>query len=268
MPASFPQDCPKVWRSGVPNVKGSRPADLPCKANYKISWMCRLLGVPRSSFYARRNRAEIAAAARRRELNQSSSSRPSSSRTWRLRVPVGCGEAEPGRASVQRRPGRESDTRAGVCGLPASRGPISAPCAPSRRRLAEKPICRSAGRLVQLLADPEVARVVNSGFGTDCLAGLVLLHDLGVRVVDVHPRGDVRGDDPGAEPARGGARAFADDAAAEDQAGLVRPANAEVVAGCGRRSLSARRTQAGPRSAQSECQHFQGNPGLVAAPLW
>jgi putative transposase len=38
------------------------------KANYKIAWMCRLLGVPRSSFYAWRNKAESATAARRREL--------------------------------------------------------------------------------------------------------------------------------------------------------------------------------------------------------
>jgi len=38
------------------------------KANYKIAWMCRLLGVPRSSFYAWLNRAESATAARRREL--------------------------------------------------------------------------------------------------------------------------------------------------------------------------------------------------------
>jgi len=39
------------------------------KANYKILWMCTLLKVPRSSFYAWRNRAETAAAARRRELS-------------------------------------------------------------------------------------------------------------------------------------------------------------------------------------------------------
>lgn len=38
------------------------------KANYKIVWMCRLLQVPRSSFYAWRNRVESPSAARRREL--------------------------------------------------------------------------------------------------------------------------------------------------------------------------------------------------------
>ncbi len=38
------------------------------KASYKISWMCRMLRVPRSSFYAWRSRAETATAARRREL--------------------------------------------------------------------------------------------------------------------------------------------------------------------------------------------------------
>jgi transposase InsO family protein len=38
------------------------------KATYKIAWMCRVLGVPRSSFCAWRNRAETATAARRREL--------------------------------------------------------------------------------------------------------------------------------------------------------------------------------------------------------
>jgi putative transposase len=38
------------------------------KANYPISWMCRLLRVPRSSFYAWTNRAESPTRARRRVL--------------------------------------------------------------------------------------------------------------------------------------------------------------------------------------------------------
>jgi putative transposase len=38
------------------------------KANYPLAWMCRLLKVPRSSFYAWRNRVEPPTAARRREL--------------------------------------------------------------------------------------------------------------------------------------------------------------------------------------------------------
>jgi transposase InsO family protein len=38
------------------------------KAHYKISWMCALLNVPRSSFYAWRHRAETPTAARRRQL--------------------------------------------------------------------------------------------------------------------------------------------------------------------------------------------------------
>jgi putative transposase len=38
------------------------------KANYPVVWMCRLLGVSRSTFYAWCNRVETASAARRREL--------------------------------------------------------------------------------------------------------------------------------------------------------------------------------------------------------
>jgi len=38
------------------------------KASYQVAWMCRLLRVPRSGFYAWRNTAETATAARRREL--------------------------------------------------------------------------------------------------------------------------------------------------------------------------------------------------------
>jgi putative transposase len=40
------------------------------KANYPIAFMCRLLGVPRSTFYAWRARAETATAARRRQLGE------------------------------------------------------------------------------------------------------------------------------------------------------------------------------------------------------
>ena len=39
------------------------------KANYDVAWMCRLLHVPRSSFYAWRNRVETAGQARRRGLS-------------------------------------------------------------------------------------------------------------------------------------------------------------------------------------------------------
>jgi putative transposase len=38
------------------------------KANYKIVWMCQMLNVPRSSFYAWRSRVETPTGARRREL--------------------------------------------------------------------------------------------------------------------------------------------------------------------------------------------------------
>jgi len=38
------------------------------RANYKVAWMCQMLNVARSSFYAWRNRVESPTGARRREL--------------------------------------------------------------------------------------------------------------------------------------------------------------------------------------------------------
>ena len=58
---------PGLLRAGAPVAERCAVTGAE-KANYKISWMCALLGVPRSSFYAWRNRAKRAAAARRREL--------------------------------------------------------------------------------------------------------------------------------------------------------------------------------------------------------
>jgi hypothetical protein len=65
------------------------------------------------------------------------------------------------------------------------------------------------GQVGQPLADPEVAGLIDGGFGSDRLAEFVVLLDLRVLVVDVQARGDIGGDDPGAEPARGGVRALA-----------------------------------------------------------
>jgi hypothetical protein len=38
------------------------------KANYPVAWMCRMLEVNRSSFYAWHGHAELATVVRRREL--------------------------------------------------------------------------------------------------------------------------------------------------------------------------------------------------------
>jgi hypothetical protein len=76
----------------------------------------------------------------------------------------------------------------------------------------------------------EVGGVADRGFRPERFAQLVVLLDFRVLVVDVQAGGDARGDDAGAEPARGGALALADDPAAEDQRDPVRAAEVEVVA--------------------------------------
>ena len=64
------------------------------KANYPIAWMCRQLGVPRSSFYAWRAQADTttATAARRRELLAELRRRESSTTAA---TPTGAGGSRP-----------------------------------------------------------------------------------------------------------------------------------------------------------------------------
>src|SRR5262249_46465863 len=115
-----PEKSGGLLRAGAPVAARCAVIDAE-KANYKIAWMCRLLGVPRSSFYAWRNKVETATAARRRELAAQVRRGFEAGRGayGGRRVPAGRGPAEPGRASVQRRPGRGPDARAGPARLPA-----------------------------------------------------------------------------------------------------------------------------------------------------
>src|SRR6266704_73722 len=85
-------------------------------------------------------------------------------------------------------------------------------------------------KMRQPLGHAEVGGVVDGGFGSERFAELVVLLDLRVLVVDMQARGDIAGDDPGAEPARRRVLALPDDPAAEDQADPVGPADVEVVA--------------------------------------
>ena len=72
--------------------------------------------------------------------------------------------------------------------------------------------------------------VVDRGFRSERLAELVVLLDFRVLVVHVQARGHPVGDDAGAEPARRGAPALADDLPVEDQRDPVRAAQVQVVA--------------------------------------
>src|SRR5271156_1349409 len=89
----------------------------------------------------------------------------------------------------------------------------------SRRRLAEKPISRSAGRLVSRL--PIEKSVVSL---------MVVLLDAGVFVVHVQAGGYALGDHPGAKQPGCAAWAAAYQLAVEDQGDLVGAADVEVVA--------------------------------------
>ena len=73
---------------------------------------------------------------------------------------------------------------------------------PSRRRLAEMPISRSAGRLVSRFLMPKSSGLLIVVSVRKARPSFVVLRDRGVFVVDVQARGDAFGDHPGAEPAR------------------------------------------------------------------
>jgi hypothetical protein len=65
---------------------------------------------------------------------------------------------------------------------------------------ADLPQC---GQVLQLLADTEIARVVDGGLGAQGPLLLVVLLDPRMLVVDVKRRSDAFGDDAGSESARG-----------------------------------------------------------------
>jgi putative transposase len=80
------------------------------KATYPVAWMCRLLDVPRSSFYAWRHRIESPTRARRRQLAAHVQRVFDDSR--QTSGSAGHRAVEPRRARVQRRAGRRPDARA------------------------------------------------------------------------------------------------------------------------------------------------------------
>ena len=82
------------------------------------------------------------------------------------------------------------------------------------------------GQVAQVLADAEIAGVVDGGFGAQCPAFLVVLLDARALVVDVQRGNHALGDDAGAKPPRGAPG----DAPLEDQLHLIGPADIEVLA--------------------------------------
>jgi len=81
-------------------------------------------------------------------------------------------------------------------------------------------------QVVQALADAEVVAVVDGRLGTQGPIFLVILLDPRVLVIDVQGRGDVLGDDAGAELSR----CPAGDGAVEDQPHLLWATQIEVLA--------------------------------------
>ena len=87
---------------------------------------------------------------------------------------------------------------------------------------ADLPQC---GQVLQRLADAEVARVIDGGFGTESPALLVILLDARVLVVNVQGWHDPVGDHPRPEAAR---RPFVD-AAIKNQLHLAGTAQIEIL---------------------------------------
>ena len=82
------------------------------------------------------------------------------------------------------------------------------------------------GQVAQVLADTEIARVVDGGLGTQCPAFLVVLLDARTLVVHVQRGNHALGDHAGAKPPRGAPA----NAPLEDQLHLTGPADIEVLA--------------------------------------
>ena len=101
-------------------------------------------------------------------------------------VGSGVAEAQPGDAgSVVVNDGRG---QAGECGRAAD-GVMADALDAEQAPVGGEADLPQRGQVGQPLADPEVAGLVDSGFGSDRFAELVVLLDLGVLVVDVQGSG-------------------------------------------------------------------------------